>query len=52
MFLLTTYDQDLGMQRVSDSIVEETFLLQAGYVSDTSPQGLALIAPLRWMELS
>lgn len=39
------------MQRVSDSIVEEIFLLQAGYCSDMSPQALALMAAPRWMGL-
>ena len=39
------------MQRVSDSIVEETFLLQAGYASDMPAQALALMR-LRWMGLS
>ena len=40
------------MQRVSDSIVEETFLLQAGYALDILAQASTLMARLRWMALS
>ena len=40
------------MQRVSDSIGEETFLLQAGYGTFVSPDAAALMAAFRWMGLS
>lgn len=40
------------MQHVLDSIVEETFLLQAGYAPNMLAQALALMARRRWMGLS
>ena len=37
------------MQHVSNSTVEETFLLQAGFVHDILLVVFVLIAELRWM---